>query len=73
MLGGHETIASDHGIFLPTTWRLSPAICAFTSQVFYESRLKSKPGLEKKALVGIDGLDGSGLGGGDGDHDGRQR
>ncbi len=71
VLGEHETIPSDRGIFLPTTWRLSPAICEFTSEVFYESRLTSKPGLEKQALVGIDGLDGSGLWCVNVDHDGR--
>ena len=71
MLGERETISRDRGIFLPTTWRLSPAISEFTSQVFYESRLTSKPGLEKHALVGVDGLDGSGLWYLDVDHDGR--
>jgi hypothetical protein len=52
MLGMHATIPPDLGIFLPVTWRLSPAISAFTSEVFYESRLHSKPGLERQRLVG---------------------
>ncbi|MPY91427.1 MAG: TM0106 family RecB-like putative nuclease [Luteitalea sp.] len=52
MLGSHVTIPPDRGIFLPETWRLSPAISKFTSEVFYEDRLRSKPGLERQQLVG---------------------
>ena len=52
MLGSHATIPTGRGIFLPETWRLSPAIAAFTSEVFYEGRLRSKPGLERQQLVG---------------------
>ncbi len=43
VLGGHQTMPADRGIFLPETWRLSPEICAFTSELFYEGRLTSKP------------------------------
>jgi predicted RecB family nuclease len=71
VLGEHETIPNDRGIFLPHTWRLSPAICAFTSELFYEGRLTSTPGLEHQALVGVAGLSGSGLWCVDVDHDGR--
>jgi len=70
MLGKHQTIPADRGIFLPVTWRLSPSICSFTSELFYESRLRSKPGLEHQRLVGTDGFDGSGLWIADVDHDG---
>ncbi|MGH9161467.1 MAG: TM0106 family RecB-like putative nuclease, partial [Vicinamibacteraceae bacterium] len=52
MLGTHATIPPDLGIFLPVTWRLSPAISAFTSELFYEGRLRSKPGLERQRLLG---------------------
>ncbi|HEV8719741.1 MAG TPA: TM0106 family RecB-like putative nuclease [Candidatus Binatia bacterium] len=51
-LGKHQTIPADRGIFLPVTWRLAPSICEFTSEVFYEHRLTSKPGLEKQQLIG---------------------
>jgi superfamily I DNA and/or RNA helicase len=71
MLGGQSTIPSDRGIFLPTTWRLAPSICAFTSEIFYEKRLFPKPGLENQALADVDGLAGSGLWFIDIDHDGR--
>ena len=30
----------DRGLFLETTWRLHPALCAFTSEVFYDDRLE---------------------------------
>ena len=36
----HQTIPPDRGLFLETTWRLHPDVCAFTSEVFYEGRLE---------------------------------
>src|SRR3989442_6363221 len=72
MLGKHQTIPANRGIFLPITWRLSPDICSFTSELFYESRLRSKPGLERQRLVGTDELDGSGLWVAVVDHDGNR-
>jgi uncharacterized protein len=61
MLGDHLTIPKDRGIFLPITWRLAPSIASFTSELFYESLLTSKPGLENQALTGTGDLDGSDL------------
>jgi AAA domain len=52
MLGSNVTIPPGRGIFLPETWRLSRATAAFTSEMFYESRLRSKPGLERQQLIG---------------------
>jgi hypothetical protein len=52
ILGKHQTIPPDRGIFLPLTWRLAPEICRFTSEVFYDARLASKDGLENQRLVG---------------------
>jgi uncharacterized protein len=72
MLGEHQTIPPDRGIFLPVTWRLSPSICSFTSELFYESRLRSKPGLEHQGLIGIREFDGSGLWVAEVDHDGNR-
>ncbi len=71
LLGDHETMPSDRGIFLPETWRLSPGICDFTSEVFYESRLRSKPALRNQSLTGIDSLAGSALWYVDVHHEGR--
>jgi uncharacterized protein len=42
LLSGKQTIAPDEGLFLDATWRLHPEICAFTSELFYESKLSSK-------------------------------
>ena len=61
ILGEHKTIPADRGIFLPETWRLAPAISAFTSEVFYEGRLRSRAGLERQLLTGAAPFNGSGL------------
>lgn len=61
MLGQHQTIPVDRGIFLPVTWRLAPSICSFTSEMFYEGRLMSKSGLERQQLAGSPEFDGNGL------------
>ena len=44
IIGEHQTIPSDRGIFLDTTWRLNPKIASFTSEIYYESRLKARDG-----------------------------
>jgi len=61
ILGAHQTIPADRGIFLPTTWRMAPSLCAFTSELFYEGKLGPKAGLERQRLAGVPGLEGSGL------------
>jgi predicted RecB family nuclease len=72
LLQGHQTVPSDRGIFLPETWRLPPSICAFTSEVFYEGRLSSLPGLEAQALIGTEPVAGNGLWVLPVDHEGNQ-
>jgi uncharacterized protein len=71
ILGEHQTIPADRGIFLPVTWRLAPSICEFTSEVFYEHRLTSKPGLDQQQLTGGP-FTGSGLWVHEVDHDGNR-
>lgn len=61
MLEGQKTIRRDKGLFLDETWRLHPSICAFTSEVFYESLLRSRVGLENQQLNGHPWLGQSGL------------
>ena len=61
VLGEHQTLPPERGLFIAETRRLAPAICAFTSELFYEGRLRSHPGLERQALNGPDGLTGAGL------------
>lgn len=52
ILSGSQTISPEQGLFLEETWRLHPAICAFTSELFYEAKLRSRPGLEVQAVEG---------------------
>lgn len=72
ILEGHQTIPKEHGIFLPETWRLAPNICRFTSELFYEGRLKSREGLELQRLVGTSPFEGAGLWIIHADHEGNQ-
>ena len=61
ILDGELTISAERGLFLAETWRLHPAICAFTSEVFYESRLQPIPGLELQEIRSKGRFEGSGL------------
>lgn len=61
LLDGARTIPRDKGLFLERTWRLHPAICKFTSEVFYEGRLNSRDGLERQSVSGHPWLSGSNL------------
>ena len=61
LLDGAETISADRGIFLDVTWRLHPEICAFTSELYYEGRLRPRPGLEQQTIAGKTHLSGSGF------------
>ena len=61
LLNGAKTIPPDKGLFLERTWRLHPAICQFTSEVFYEGRLNSWEGLEQQSVTGHPWLSGSNL------------
>jgi predicted RecB family nuclease len=51
VLGGAATIGADRGLFLETTWRLHPALCDFTSEVFYDDRLEPQPHLAAQRLI----------------------
>lgn len=61
LLGEHQTMPPDRGLFLATTWRLHPSICEFTSELFYERRLKSRAGLDGQRIDGASDYDGAGL------------
>jgi predicted RecB family nuclease len=50
LLDGRRTISEEKGLFLAETWRLHPAICRFTSELFYEGRLFSHEGLEQQNI-----------------------
>ena len=61
VLNGRATIPSDEGLFLRETWRLHPDICAFTSEVFYDRRLLSRPENKEQRLNSTGFMDGTGL------------
>jgi len=61
LIGARSTISEDQGLFLAETRRLHPAICRFTSELFYEGRLVSLPGLERQAIQGPTPFTGAGL------------
>ena len=61
ILNGEHTIPADRGLFLEETWRLHPVICAFTSEMFYDSKLHSRPGLDVQIIKGSGPVTGSGL------------
>ncbi len=61
ILGDEQTIPPDKGLFLEETWRLHPNICAYTSELFYAGRLRSKAGLERQIVKSSAGARGSGL------------
>jgi len=61
LLGDALTMPADRGVFLPQTRRLAPAICEFTSRVFYDGRLEPIAGLEKQRIEGPEPFCGSGL------------
>jgi predicted RecB family nuclease len=61
VLNGRQTIGEEQGLFLGETWRLHPEICAFTSELFYESRLTPLPGLERQEIRSRGRICGTGL------------
>jgi predicted RecB family nuclease len=61
LIGEHKTIPAGMGMLLPETWRMHPGICEFTSEMFYEGRLKSRDILRNRVLTGHPWLSGAGL------------
>ncbi len=61
ILDGDRVISPEIGVFLDGTWRLHPRICCFTSEVFYEGQLRSRPDREKWLLEGAGPLSGAGI------------
>ncbi|MEO8379232.1 MAG: TM0106 family RecB-like putative nuclease [Acidobacteriota bacterium] len=60
LLGQHATVPPDRGIFLEHTRRLHPGVCAFVSEVVYESRLRSHASCANQAVT-VDGVRETGL------------
>lgn len=51
LLQDQATIAPDRGLFLGTTWRMHPDVCAFISDAVYDSRLQPEPHNKNQVLV----------------------
>ena len=56
ILDGAETMPDELGLFLATTYRMHPKVCAFISEVAYDGRLHSEPDLERQSVDGRAGL-----------------
>jgi len=61
LLNGRATIDPEKGLFLKETWRLHPHICAFTSELFYDSRLTARAENHNQRLNTKGPLNGAGL------------
>lgn len=61
ILAGAATIGKGQGLFLEQTWRLHPSICSFISELFYESRLRCRAGLERQEVKSHGRISGAGL------------
>ena len=61
LLGSHDAMPDDLGLFLEDTWRLHPAVTTFTSMAFYEGKLRSRPNLERQELHGPKPMRGAGV------------
>jgi uncharacterized protein len=51
LLQDQATVAPDRGIFLGTTWRMHPDVCAFISDAVYDSRLQPEAHNKNRVLV----------------------
>ncbi len=61
LLGDRATIPANLGLFMDVTWRMHPNLCSYTSEVFYDGRLRWANGLENQAVLGIGVIIGSGI------------
>ena len=61
LLDGERVMPDGLGLFLDGSWRLHPQITAYTSEVFYEGRLRSHEGRELLDLSGVSPLSGTGI------------
>lgn len=56
VLGEHDTVPQDRGLFLDTTWRMHPDVCAPVSELSYDSLLVPRAGMERQLVGGDDSL-----------------
>ena len=64
-LDGAETMPEGMGLFLDETYRLHPDIAGFTSEVYYQGKVRARPGLDRQRVISRQGhtstLAGAGL------------
>lgn len=51
LLDGRATVTPERGIFLPTSWRMAPAVCRFISNAVYDGRLNPEAANANQKLV----------------------
>jgi hypothetical protein len=61
LLNGQKTIAPDMGFLLPETWRLHPKVCEYTSEFFYDGKLRSHAQARSRVIEGHEWIAGAGL------------
>lgn len=61
VLGEHDTVPPERGLFLDTTWRMHPDVCAPVSELSYDSLLMPRAGLSAQLVGGGDELAGAGI------------
>jgi uncharacterized protein len=61
ILGDHATMPPDAGLLLDRTWRMHPELCRYTSDVFYDGRLRTEENLDLQEILGEHPLRGAGL------------
>jgi len=61
LIGEHDAMPDDLGLFLEHTWRLHPDITEFTSAAFYEGKLQSRENLGRQFLHGPAPMVGAGV------------
>lgn len=61
LLGDRATVPAERGFFLPESWRMHPAVCAFASERSYDGRLRSRDACALRRITSESALDGAGL------------
>jgi uncharacterized protein len=61
VLGDQATMPEGAGLLLDQTYRMHPDLCRYTSEVFYDEKLRGVAGLDRQEILGDAPFSGSGL------------
>jgi predicted RecB family nuclease len=61
ILGDRATMPLGAGLLLDRTWRMHPDLCDYTSEVFYDGRLRCLDGLDTQSILGDEPFNGAGI------------